>query len=244
MTRKMLSALGLSAAFALSGALAGGVAHAQTAYPKNDYANKANWLCWTGKPGDACAVDLTTTVIKADGSESVETFKADPKAPIDCFYVYPTVSNDPGAVSDMIPGPEEFNVVKAQLARFGSKCRIYAPMYRQFTLTALRAGIAGKPVPSSADPASRTVGYTTTWSTPGTTTWPMEATAAASCSSATPRGQRPDPDDRSRDRRQAGAEAVDLGDPDGHQPADRQGQAKPGSSRISRSANRPPRPAA
>jgi DUF3089 family protein len=159
MTRKMLGALGLSAAFVLSGALAGGVAHAQTAYPKNDYANKANWLCWTGKPGDACAVDLTTTVVKADGSESVETFKADPKAPVDCFYVYPTVSNDPGAVSDMIPGPEEFNVVKAQLARFGSKCRIYAPMYRQFTLTALRAGIAGKPVPGSSDPAARTVGY-------------------------------------------------------------------------------------
>ena len=69
------------------------------------------------------------------------------------------MSNDPGAVSDMIPGPEEFNVVKAQLARFGSKCRIYAPMYRQFTLTALRAGIAGKPLPGSTDPGVRLVGY-------------------------------------------------------------------------------------
>jgi hypothetical protein len=156
MTRKMLAALGLGAALAMSAASA----HAQTtAYPKNDYANKANWLCWTGKPGDACAVDLTTTVIRGDGTETVEKFAADPKAPIDCFYVYPTVSNDPGAVSDMIPGPEELNVVKAQLARFGSKCRIYAPMYRQFTLTALRAGIAGKPVPGSTDPASRQVGY-------------------------------------------------------------------------------------
>jgi hypothetical protein len=155
MTRKMLAALGLSAALAMTGV----AAHAQTAYPKNDYANKANWLCWTGKPGDACAVDLTTTVVKADGSESLEHFKADPKAPIDCFYVYPTVSNDPGAVSDMNPGPEELGVVKAQLARFGSKCRIYAPMYRQFTLTALRAMIAGKPFAGSTDPAVRQVGY-------------------------------------------------------------------------------------
>jgi Protein of unknown function (DUF3089) len=155
MTRKMLGALGLGAALAVAG-LSG---HAQAQMAKNDYANKGSWLCWTGKPGDACAIDMTTTVVKADGSESVETFKADPKAPIDCFYVYPTVSNDPGVVSDMIPGPEELGVVKAQLARFGAKCRIYAPMYRQFTLTALRAQMGGKPMPGSADPATRGVGY-------------------------------------------------------------------------------------
>jgi len=151
----MFGALAIGAVATVFGAMA----QAQTAMPKNDYANKANWLCWTGKPGDACAIDMTTTVVKADGSESVEKFTPNPKAPIDCFYVYPTVSNDPGVVSDMNPGPEELNVVKAQLARFGSKCRIFAPMYRQFTLTALRAGIAGKPLPGSADPAVRQVGY-------------------------------------------------------------------------------------
>jgi len=161
MTRTIWRALGLSAAVAMAGSVAGFAAHAQApaAMPKNDYANKANWLCWTGKPGDACAIDLTTTVVKADGSESVEPFKADPKAPIDCFYVYPTVSNDPGVVSDMNAGPEELNVVKAQLARFGSKCRIYAPLYRQFTLTALRAGQRGAPMPGANDPATRAVGY-------------------------------------------------------------------------------------
>jgi pimeloyl-ACP methyl ester carboxylesterase len=153
MTRTMLAALGLSAAFAMAGA----GAHAQATYPKNDYANKANWLCWTGKPGDACAVDLTTTVIKADGSESVEKFSPNPKAPIDCFYVYPTVSNDPGVLSTMNIEAEERSVVKAQLARFGAKCRIFAPMYRQFTLTALRARMSGKPMP--AGPASGSTSY-------------------------------------------------------------------------------------
>lgn len=155
MTR-MLGAIALSLSFACAGA----AAHAQgTTYPKNDYAKPETWLCWPGKAGDACAIDLTTTVVKADGSETTEAFKANPKAPIDCFYVYPTVSNDPGAVSDMHADAEELNVVKQQLARFGSKCRIYAPLYRQFTLTALRAGIAGQPIPGSADPASRRVGY-------------------------------------------------------------------------------------
>jgi hypothetical protein len=155
MIGKMLGALGLGAALAMAGLSA----HAQGLMAKNDYADKANWLCWTGKPGDACAIDMTTTVVKADGSESVEKFKANPKAPIDCFYVYPTVSNDPGVVSDMIAGPEELSVVKAQLARFGSRCRIYAPMYRQFTLTALRAQMGGKPLQGSADPQTRLVGY-------------------------------------------------------------------------------------
>ena len=160
MSRKLLSAFAVSAAIIAPGFAAQAQAgSAQTPMAKNNYADKAAWLCWTGKPGDACAIDLTTTVVKADGSESVEKFAANPKAPVDCFYVYPTVSNDPGVVSDMNAGPEELSVVKAQLARFGAKCRIYAPLYRQFTLTALRAGQSGKPMPGSADPATRAVGY-------------------------------------------------------------------------------------
>lgn len=154
MTARPLAILALAAA-----GLMAQPAAAQTAYPKNDYAKPAAWLCWPGKAGDACAIDLTTTVIKADGSSSVEAFKADPKAPIDCFYVYPTVSNDPGVVSDMEANAEELNVVKQQLARFGAKCRIYAPLYRQFTLTALRAMVTGGAMPGAADPAVRQVGY-------------------------------------------------------------------------------------
>src|SRR5262245_19559048 len=58
----------------------------------NDYTNEANWLCRPGRKGDACDVDLTTTVVAADGTLTRETWTANPKAPIDCFYVYPTVS--------------------------------------------------------------------------------------------------------------------------------------------------------
>jgi hypothetical protein len=135
-------------------------ASAQDASVKNDYSKADAWLCRPDKTtNNYCNVDLSTTVVKADGSESLEAYKADPKAPIDCFYVYPTVSNDPGVVSDMIPGPEEINVVKVQFARLGAKCRLYAPLYRQFTLTALRAGQSGKPMPGANDPAVRAVGY-------------------------------------------------------------------------------------
>lgn len=154
MTGRIFATLALGAALGIGV----GAAHAQ-APAKNDYAKPETWLCWPGKAGDACAIDLTATVVKADGSTSVETFKADSKAPIDCFYVYPTVSNDPGVVSDMTANAEELNVVKQQLARFGSKCRIYAPLYRQFTLTALRAMVSGTPIAGAADPAVRQVGY-------------------------------------------------------------------------------------
>lgn len=121
--------------------------------PRNDYSKAETWLC---RPGgqDACAIDLATTVVTAEGRLTRESFAANPKAPIDCFYVYPTVSLDPTGNSDMVAGPEERGVIRAQFARFASQCRPFAPLYRQFTLTALRAGTAGTPMN-----ADRALGY-------------------------------------------------------------------------------------
>jgi len=119
---------------------------AKTPAAKNDYSNGDNWLCLPGRQ-DACAVDLTTTVISASGKLKRENWAANPKAPIDCFYVYPTVSSEPTGNSDMVPGPGEKGVVRAQFARFASKCEVYAPMYRQVTLAALRAQLSGNPIP-------------------------------------------------------------------------------------------------
>jgi hypothetical protein len=113
----------------------------------NDYKDDASWLCRPGRKGDACDVDLTTTVVAADGTLTREAFAADPKAPIDCFYVYPTVSADPTPTSDMSQDPAEKNVVLQQFARFASKCRPFAPMYRQITLRGLQVALA-----KNADP--------------------------------------------------------------------------------------------
>lgn len=154
MIRKFILALAL-------GATLFGTALAQTQTPptttapatKNDYADGKNWLCRPGRQ-DACAVDLTTTVVAASGKLSQEKWKANPNPPIDCFYVYPTVSMDQTPNSDMNAGPEELNVIKQQFARFGSECRTFAPLYRQVTLTALRAGIAGR-----AMAVDRALGY-------------------------------------------------------------------------------------
>ncbi|MDP3854852.1 DUF3089 domain-containing protein [Phenylobacterium sp.] len=135
------------AAGSLALAVLGAPASAQMpAGDHNDYSKAENWLCWPGRT-DACSGDNTATVVTAAGKAVKETWKADPKAPIDCFYVYPTVSTDKSVLSDMTPNAEEQRVVEQQLSRFASKCRVYAPMYRQFTLTALRAMITGQPMP-------------------------------------------------------------------------------------------------
>jgi len=136
------AALGATAVFA-----------ADTALPKNDYAAPANWLCLPGRADDACGkADEEATIVLANGTMIHQAFAPDPNAPIDCFYVYPTISLDPGILSDMKPGFEEIGVVRAQFARFGGRCKTYAPMYRQFTLTALAARQAGKALQGNVDP--------------------------------------------------------------------------------------------
>jgi hypothetical protein len=113
------------------------------AVERNDYSKPDSWLCRPGRTDDACAIDLTTTVVKADGAMSSETWTANTEAPIDCFYVYPTVSMDPTPNSDMTAGVEERNVIRQQFARFASQCRPFAPLYRQVTLAGLRPLLAG-----------------------------------------------------------------------------------------------------
>ncbi len=102
-----------------------------------DYAKPASWLCLPGQK-DACSAALDATVIGADGSLAVEKWQADPDAPIDCFYVYPTVSWDKLSNSDLMTHPyEEELAVREQFARFGAQCRLFASVYRQGTITAI-----------------------------------------------------------------------------------------------------------
>ena len=143
MKRSMLAGL----AMAVLGVSFGFGAMAQSPPPKNDYADTKNWLCLPGRTDDACSADESATIIAADGTTTHEAFVRNPKAKIDCFYVYPTVSLEPTGNADMNAGPMEKSVVAQQFARFGAVCRTYAPLYRQVTLSALRAAIAGKPIP-------------------------------------------------------------------------------------------------
>ena len=107
------------------------------------YAGDENWLCRPGLADSVCDRDLDTTVIEADGSSTVEPFEPAEDAPIDCFYVYPTVSRDDGLSADLDPGDEEVNVVVNQAARLAEVCDVFAPVYRQATLNAISGRVTG-----------------------------------------------------------------------------------------------------
>lgn len=107
-----------------------------------DYDDEAAWLCLPGK-ADACEADASVTLIAPDGSLEGVPSAVNADAPIDCFYVYPTVSADAAANSDIFPGAAELSAATNQVAQFSQVCRVYAPMYRQVTLAALRVMLAG-----------------------------------------------------------------------------------------------------
>jgi pimeloyl-ACP methyl ester carboxylesterase len=151
MSRKPWAALGLLVVLGLGGVACSQPAPAPAGPPvANDYAQDETWLCRPGRQ-DACAADLAATVIAADGATTIEPFKPAPNAPIDCFYVYPTVSSDPGGNSDMVPDLPEKAVVAHQLARFGQVCKLYAPSYRQVTIAALRKMMMGQASPGDGE---------------------------------------------------------------------------------------------
>jgi Protein of unknown function (DUF3089) len=145
----LAASLGHSPLYAQTGATPPAAAQPDS---KVDYSDEKSWLCRPGRH-DACDVDLSATVVAADGKLTAEKWTADQNAPIDCFYVYPTVSTDTTPNSDMNADPAELNVVKTQFARFASKCRPYAPMYRQITLAGLRRNLmTGGTPPWDANP--------------------------------------------------------------------------------------------
>ena len=102
----------------------------------DQYAGTANWLCHPELADDECD-DLDTTVVEADLTESPRRIAPAADPAIDCFYVYPTVSQDPGAIADLDAGDEERSTTRAQFARYAGVCRAFAPVYRQFTLGAI-----------------------------------------------------------------------------------------------------------
>lgn len=118
--------------------------------PSGPFALHSSWLCRPDMEGP-CSGDRRITTLMADGASSLETIKPAQNQPIDCFYVYPTISENKSGNSGMVPGPGELRAIEQQFAVFSSVCKTYAPMYRQVTLAGLRAAIGGTPIPIDAE---------------------------------------------------------------------------------------------
>jgi hypothetical protein len=114
-----------------------------------DYAKPASWLCLPGR-ADICSTPIPTTALNPNGYGSTGLSPVAKDPPVDCFYVYPTVSRDQGMNSDLIAGGEERGAAQSQFARFAGVCRTYAPIYRQMTLGAVTAAATGADVTGPA----------------------------------------------------------------------------------------------
>ena len=110
-------------------------------YTSENYADDARWLCKPGIADDVCSRDLDATAVAADGTTEIVEHQVADDPPVDCFYVYPTTSFDEGPNSDWEPAEaEEIHTVYNQTARLTSTCRVFAPVYRQATLSAIGGG--------------------------------------------------------------------------------------------------------
>lgn len=107
-----------------------GTAHASAASP--DVA----WVCAPGMANDPCETPLDTTVIAPDGTQTVTNTTSPPEdqKPVDCFYVYPSVSSET-TVATQAADPAVSLVTQWQTSNFSPYCRVFAPAYRQYSST-------------------------------------------------------------------------------------------------------------
>ena len=118
-----------------------GSAPAQTApYTSAIYADHTHWICRGDTPNDVCHTAYPITEVAADGTLTVNPSPVAADPSVDCFYIYPTSSNDAGINSDLI-ADSEIRTTIAQAARFNQVCRVFVPVYRSVTLSALNRSL-------------------------------------------------------------------------------------------------------
>jgi hypothetical protein len=120
----MLAALSVTA-IAIAG-LAASSASAET-----------TWLCKPGLASNPCTSSEEATVQLANGASFIEHAQPAKNPPIDCFYVYPTVSSQFTENANLEIGPEEKQIAIDQASRFSQTCKVYAPIYPQLTIPAI-----------------------------------------------------------------------------------------------------------
>jgi hypothetical protein len=104
---------------------------------------KTIWLCKPGVKPDPCTPGLSTTVYSPTLQPLRVTHpKPAVKPTFDCFYVYPTVSDQNTPVANLHIDPVQRSIALYQTARYSQYCRVFAPMYRQVTLAGI--GTVGK----------------------------------------------------------------------------------------------------
>jgi hypothetical protein len=106
-------------------------------------AAKTVWLCKPGLVSNPCEPKLNTTQVTPTGQIlGVQKVKRQRNPKVDCFYVYPTVSDQQTQNANLKIDPAERSIALYQAARYSQRCRVFAPMYRQVTVGGLVSGVS------------------------------------------------------------------------------------------------------
>lgn len=103
-----------------------------------DYDEDQFWLCRPGLAEDHCLIhDLTATEVLPDGTVEERAHQVAEDPSYDCFYVYPTVdlTGPVGNHTDFSDVSPMLDPLLSQAARFTGQCRVFAPLYRQITIS-------------------------------------------------------------------------------------------------------------
>jgi Protein of unknown function (DUF3089) len=96
------------------------------------------WLCKPGKSANPCEPSLTTTNFSPTGKRlGVERVRRARRRRADCFYVYPTVSDQKRPQATQVVDDVLRSIALYQAARYSRDCRVFAPVYRQVTVDGL-----------------------------------------------------------------------------------------------------------
>jgi Protein of unknown function (DUF3089) len=114
---------------------------------------KVVWLCKPGMRANPCEPSLTTTAFSPAGKRlGVQHVRQAKRRKADCFYVYPTVSDQQRPQATQVVDDVLRSIVLQQTARYSRDCRVFAPVYRQVTIQGLLN-------PDTVTPKMREEGY-------------------------------------------------------------------------------------
>jgi hypothetical protein len=99
---------------------------------------KVVWLCKPGQKANPCEPSLKSTVFSPSGERlGVQNSRRESRRRADCFYVYPTVSDQQRPQATQVVDDVLRSIALYQAARYSRDCRVFAPVYRQVTIQGL-----------------------------------------------------------------------------------------------------------
>jgi len=96
-------------------------------------ADESVWLCKPGQADNPCLGKMDGQALQPNAPSVELGYSATDSAAVDCFYVYPTQSNQLTPNANFDADQELKDVAINQARQFSRVCDVYAPIYRQYT---------------------------------------------------------------------------------------------------------------